>query len=88
MSGGAAPRFKLGASGGQWLDSRPSYHSPGEIAPGTYSIGGWAGRRFGLDVVKKRQICDDRNVASNPRSSNRSLVTITTEIFRLRTKVR
>jgi hypothetical protein len=36
--------------------SRPGRFTPGEICPGTLSIGGWVGHRVGLDARKKRRI--------------------------------
>jgi hypothetical protein len=53
----------------RWLTSRPGRFTPRERAPGTHWIGGWVGRRAGLDAVVKRKIpspCRD----SNPRSSS------------------
>jgi hypothetical protein len=41
--------------GGDWSASRPSRFTPGEIAPGTYWIGGWVGPRAGMDDVQKRK---------------------------------
>jgi hypothetical protein len=44
---------------------------PGEIAPGTHSIGGWVGPRAGLDAVEKRKILPLEGV--EPRPSTPSL---------------
>jgi hypothetical protein len=40
--------------GGEWSASRPCRLIPGERAPVTHWIGGWAGPRAGLDDVEKR----------------------------------
>jgi hypothetical protein len=42
-------------AGGQWSASRPGSFTPGERYPGTHWIGGWVGRRAGLDDVEKRK---------------------------------
>jgi hypothetical protein len=39
----------------EWSASRPGRFTPGEIAPGTLSIGGWVDPRAGLDNVEKRK---------------------------------
>jgi len=44
------------ALGGEWSASCPGHFTLGEIAPGTYCIGGWLGPTAGLDVVEKRRI--------------------------------
>jgi hypothetical protein len=41
---------------GEWLASLPGRFTPGAIACGIYSIGGWMGSRTGLDAVEKRKI--------------------------------
>jgi hypothetical protein len=45
--------FTLALVGGEWSASRPGRFTPGEIAPGTYWIGGWVGPRTGLDDMEK-----------------------------------
>jgi hypothetical protein len=49
--------------GGEWLDSRHGLCTPGEIAPGTHSMG----PRAGLDTVEHRNfscICPGRPARS------------------------
>jgi hypothetical protein len=41
--------------GGEWSTSRPGRFTPGERAPGTHWIGGWAGLRAGVDDLEKRK---------------------------------
>jgi hypothetical protein len=41
--------------GGVWSASHPGHFTLGETAPGTHWIGGWVGRRAGLDDVEKRK---------------------------------
>jgi hypothetical protein len=41
--------------GGEWSASSPGRFTPGERAPGTHSIGGWADPRAGLDDLEKRK---------------------------------
>jgi hypothetical protein len=68
---------------GEWSASRPDRFTPGEMVAGTHSIRGWVGPRAALDAVGKR-----RNPSpfreSNPGRPVRSLVTILTELTRLR----
>jgi hypothetical protein len=40
---------------GEWSDSRPGRFTPGEIAPGTHSIGGWVDPRADIDDMEKRK---------------------------------
>jgi hypothetical protein len=40
---------------GKWPTSRPCRFTPGERAPGTHWIGGWVGRRAGLNDVERRK---------------------------------
>jgi hypothetical protein len=40
---------------GEWSASRPRRFTPGEIAPGSHRIGGWADPRAGLDDLEKRK---------------------------------
>jgi hypothetical protein len=42
--------------GGEWLASRLIHVTPGEVAHGTHSIGGWVGPGAGLNVLEKRKI--------------------------------
>jgi hypothetical protein len=51
--------------GGEWSPSRPGRFTPGERAPGTHWIGGWASPRAVLDAVVKRNIPSPR-WESNP----------------------
>jgi hypothetical protein len=41
--------------GGEWSTSLPGRFTPEERATGTHWIGGWVGRRAGLDDVEKRK---------------------------------
>jgi hypothetical protein len=41
--------------GSDWSASRPGRFTPGERAPGTHCIGGWASPRSGLDDMEKRK---------------------------------
>jgi hypothetical protein len=40
-------------AGGEWSASRSCRFTPGESATGTHWIGGWVGRRAGMDVEKR-----------------------------------
>jgi hypothetical protein len=56
-SGGVPPSFLIAALHGvEWSASRSGHFTPGEKAPVTHWIGGWAGPRIGLDTVEKRRI--------------------------------
>jgi hypothetical protein len=67
-SGGIAPPFLTSAlDGGEWSTSHPCCFTPGETALGTHCVGGWVGRRAGLDTRKKRRIsypCWESNLDS------------------------
>jgi hypothetical protein len=39
---------------GEWSASRPGRFTPGERSPVTRCIGGWVGRRVGLDDMEKQ----------------------------------
>jgi hypothetical protein len=52
---------------GEWSDSRPGLFTPTEKAHGTHWIGGWVGRRAGLEAVMKKKIPSPRR-ESNPRT--------------------
>jgi hypothetical protein len=43
-------------AGAEWSASRPCRFTPGEIASGTYLIGGRIGLRIGLKDVQRRKI--------------------------------
>jgi hypothetical protein len=54
--GGIDPCFlDLGTSWTEWSASRPGRFTPGESVPVTKWIGGWVGRRAGLDDVEERK---------------------------------
>jgi hypothetical protein len=56
-SEGIAPPFLTSAVyGGEWLASLTSRIILGEGAPGTNWIGGWLGRRAGMDALEKKKI--------------------------------
>jgi hypothetical protein len=56
-SGCIAPPFLTsGLDGSEWSATSPGRFIPGEIAHGTYWIGGCVGPIAGLDVIEKRQI--------------------------------
>jgi hypothetical protein len=64
MGCGAKERKKERLDGGKWSASRSGRFTPWVTAPGTYWIGGWVGRRAGLNAVVKRKIpspCRDLN---------------------------
>jgi hypothetical protein len=48
----------LALVGGEWSASRPCCFIPGEIAPGTHSIGGWVVPRASLDDVQEEKVLD------------------------------
>jgi hypothetical protein len=49
---GIAPPFlTLALDGGEWSVSHSGHFTPGEIAPGTYWIGGWVGPTASLDTA-------------------------------------
>jgi hypothetical protein len=62
--------------GGEWSTSRPCHFTPGETSPGTHWIGGWVGRRGGLDDVEKRNFLTLPGLELRPlgrRASSQSL---------------
>jgi hypothetical protein len=66
MGEGIAPPFLPSVvSGSVWSDSHHGCFYPGETAPGTHLIGGWVGRKAGLEVVEKGEIFFTRR-GSNP----------------------
>jgi len=42
--------------GGEWSASHPSHFTAREIVLSTHWMGGWVGRRAGLNMVSKRKI--------------------------------
>jgi hypothetical protein len=65
--------------GDEWSGLRSGRFILWERDPGTYWIGGWLGRRTGLNAVAKRKIpCPCRE--SNPGHPASSLVVILTEL--------
>jgi hypothetical protein len=72
----------LGLDGDEWSASLSDRFAPRERAHGTHFIGGWVGPRAILDMVAKWK--NPRLYwKSNPSGSNRSLITILTELPRL-----
>jgi hypothetical protein len=65
--------------GGEWSASLSSHFTPGERAPRTQWIGGWVGRRIGLEVLEKRKILDPigTRTLTAPLSSLKSVATPT-----------
>lgn len=65
-SGGITPTFlTLASDGGGWSASHSDRVTPGEIAPGTYGIGGWAGPGAGLDTAASKHSDPHRRVAGS-----------------------
>jgi hypothetical protein len=50
------PHFLDLGTSWRWSVSRPCCFTPGERAPGTHRIGGWAGPRDGLDNVNRKSL--------------------------------
>jgi hypothetical protein len=81
-----APRIvDLGTRWG-WSALRPGLFIPRERAPGSQWIGGWLGRRTGLDVVEKRKIPSTCQKHINEVASIRLSAHFVCEIYRIPTK--